>query len=150
MEKLSRTYVLQVRDEMTNKTHTLNYPGSKTVLDVKRDTHTFTDIPVRHQAWSGWPRAALRDERTTLACAGISYPLHALSVRRAARDNKRIVIDVLDSDNSSVEEFEDASETFTEDDIFVDVETKRIQPLSKCYITQTASVVTRSKAWFSQ
>nr|CAD7267927.1 unnamed protein product [Timema shepardi] len=130
VEKLSRTYVLQVRDEMTNKTHTLNYPGSKTVLDVKRDAHTFTDIPVRHQAWSGWPRAALRDERTTLACAGIGYPLHALSVRRAAKDNKRIVIDVLDSDNSSVEEFEDASQTFTEDDIFVDVETKRIQPLN--------------------
>nr|CAD7399187.1 unnamed protein product [Timema cristinae] len=129
VEKLSRTYVLQVVDEMTDKTHTLNYPGSKTVLDVKRDAHTFTDIPVRHQAWNGWPHAALRDERTTLACAGICYPLHTLAVRRAARD-KRIVIDVLDSDNSSVEEFEDASETFTEDDIFVDVETKRIQPLN--------------------
>jgi hypothetical protein len=41
-----------------------------------------------------------------------------------------LIVDLADSDNSSVEEFEDASETFTEDDIFVDVETKRMQPLS--------------------
>lgn len=41
-----------------------------------------------------------------------------------------MIVDLADSDNSSVEEFEDASETFTEDDIFVDVETKRMQPLS--------------------
>jgi hypothetical protein len=45
----------------------------------------------------------------------------------------QLLVDIADSD-SSVEEFEDASETFTvEDDIFVDVETKRIQPLSECY-----------------
>lgn len=44
----------------------------------------------------------------------------------------QVLIDLADSDNSSVEEFEDASETFTaEDDIFVDVETKRMQSLSK-------------------
>lgn len=42
----------------------------------------------------------------------------------------QLIVDLADSDNSSVEEFEDASETFTEDDIFVDVETKRMQPLS--------------------
>jgi len=42
----------------------------------------------------------------------------------------QFIVDLADSDNSSVEEFEDASETFTEDDIFVDVETKRMQPLS--------------------
>jgi hypothetical protein len=45
-------------------------------------------------------------------------------------DDLQLLVDIADSD-SSVEEFEDASETFTvEDDIFVDVETKRIQPLS--------------------
>ena len=43
----------------------------------------------------------------------------------------QIIVDLAESDNSSVEEFEDASETFNEDDIFVDVETKRMQPLSK-------------------
>jgi hypothetical protein len=42
----------------------------------------------------------------------------------------QFIVELADSDNSSVEEFEDASETFTEDDIFVDVETKRMQPLS--------------------
>lgn len=41
----------------------------------------------------------------------------------------QFIVELADSDNSSVEEFEDASETFTEDDIFVDVETKRMQPL---------------------
>lgn len=45
----------------------------------------------------------------------------------------QIIIDNSDSEVSSVEEFEDASESFTaDDDIFVDnIQSKRLEPLSK-------------------
>lgn len=48
----------------------------------------------------------------------------------------QLVVDIADSDNSSVEEFEDASESFNgEDEIFdVDVQTKKIRHLSKYHI----------------
>ncbi|XP_067002925.1 FAS-associated factor 1 [Anabrus simplex] len=131
-ERLSQTYTLNVRDETNKKTYSLKFLGSKTVLEVKTDVYTLTDIPVRHQIWGGWPQ--LDSDKTTLACSGINHPVHELSVRRVPsslhKENKKVIVDLIDSDNSSVEEFEDASETFTvEDDIFVDVETKKMQPL---------------------
>ncbi|KDR09433.1 FAS-associated factor 1 [Zootermopsis nevadensis] len=132
-EKLIQSYTLNIHDESQQKDYSLKFLGSKTVLEVKTDVYTLTDIPVRHQVWTGWP-SQLKNDRTTLACSGI-HPVHEFTVKRAffsahpAKENKKFIVDLADSDNSSVEEFEDASETFTEDDIFVDVETKRMQPL---------------------
>ncbi|PNF19491.1 FAS-associated factor 1 [Cryptotermes secundus] len=133
-ERLIQPYTLNVHDESQQKNYSLKFLGSKTVLEVKTDVYTLTDIPVRHQVWTGWP-SQLKNDRTTLACSGIRHPVHEFTVKRAPftahpiKENKKFVVDLADSDNSSVEEFEDASETFTEDDIFVDVETKRMQPL---------------------
>ncbi|KAJ4448215.1 hypothetical protein ANN_10229 [Periplaneta americana] len=133
-ERLTQSYTLNVHDESQQKNYSLKFLGSKTVLEVKTDVYTLTDIPVRHQVWTGWP-AQMKNDRVTLACSGIKHPVHEFTVKRApftshpAKENRKIVVDLADSDNSSVEEFEDASETFTEDDIFVDVETKRMQPL---------------------
>lgn len=133
-DRLTQTYTLNVYAESKKKTFSLKFLGSKTVLEVKSDVYTLTDIPVRHQVWSGWP-AELNSDKTTLACSGIN-PIHDFTVKRASgsdhsgREKRKVIVDLVDSDNSSVEEFEDASETFTvEDDIFVDVETKKIQPL---------------------
>ncbi|KAJ9584098.1 hypothetical protein L9F63_021570 [Diploptera punctata] len=133
-ERLTQSYTLNIRDESQQKDYNLKFLGSKTVLEVKTDVYTLTDIPVRHQVWNGWP-PQLKNDKTTLACSGIRHPVHELTVKRApisahpVKENKKIIVDLADSDNSSVEEFEDASETFNEDDIFVDVETKRMQPL---------------------
>lgn len=132
VERLIQTYTLNIRDEASNKTYKLKFLGSKTILEVKTDVYTLTDIPVRHQVWKGWPPNVVND-KTTLASSGINYPSHDFVLERAAstaNNEKRIVVDLVESDNSSAEEFEDASETFAvEDDIFVDVETKRMQPL---------------------
>ncbi|XP_063227416.1 FAS-associated factor 1 isoform X2 [Bacillus rossius redtenbacheri] len=130
-ERLAQNYNLNIHD-LTNKKHyNLKFLGSKTLLEVKSDVYTLTDIPVRHQVWTGWPDEVDGD-RTTLACSGINYPYHELTVKKVpgghSKELKK-VIDLADSDNSSVEEFEDASETFNDDDIFVDMETKRMQPL---------------------
>lgn len=71
-----------------------------------------------------------------LAVSGISFPTHELTVKKAPqrekRDTKSILVDLVDSD-SSVEEFEDASESFNvEDDIFIDnLGSRKIEPLSK-------------------
>lgn len=59
----------------------------------------------------------------------------------------QIVVDLADSD-SSVEEFEDASESFTgEDEMFIeDVGSKKLQPLSKLLEGNT---ITISSYWYS-
>lgn len=89
-ELLVRTYTLSVFDEVKSKDYSLKYPGSKTVEEVKADVYSLTDIPVRHQVWSGWP-AGLTDDATTLAAAGLSHPRHSLSVRRnPAKEYKRV------------------------------------------------------------
>ena len=44
-----------VVDEHHDKTYNLNFPGSHTVLEVKRDVATVTDIAVFRQSWAGWP-----------------------------------------------------------------------------------------------
>lgn len=44
-----------VVDEHHDKTYNLNFPGSHTVMQVKRDVATVTDIPVFRQQWKGWP-----------------------------------------------------------------------------------------------
>lgn len=74
-----------------------------------------------------------------LALSGISYPTHELTVKKSvitshsAKDKKNLVVDLVDSDASSVEEFEDASESFNvEDDMFIDnLASKKMEPLSK-------------------
>ncbi|XP_022836702.1 FAS-associated factor 1 isoform X1 [Spodoptera litura] len=132
-ERLTTTYILHVNVE--DKEYTLKYPGTKTVQEVKNDIYSLTDIPVRHQSWTGWPAVPGLDE-TVLAMAGLQLPQHELSVRRAPgkKDYKRvntIIVESSDSENSSVEEVEDTTEGYTgEDDMFVDlVQTERLQPL---------------------
>ena len=44
---------ITVIDEFHDKTYNLNFPGSHTVLQVKRDVAAVTDIPVFRQSWKG-------------------------------------------------------------------------------------------------
>lgn len=68
-ERLKGTYILKVTDLRTNKVYNLNYPGTKTLLEVKGDIFTLTNINVRHQIWNGWP--ANVNDHTMLALSGI-------------------------------------------------------------------------------
>ncbi|XP_041984651.1 FAS-associated factor 1 [Aricia agestis] len=127
-ERLTTTYTLRVRHE--ERDYTLKFPGTKTVREVKGDLFTLTDIPVRHQVWTGWPSVQGLDD-TVLAMVGLEQPQHELTVRRAPakqKEYKRIVVESSDSENSSVEEVEDADFP-VEEDIFVDVPAERLQPL---------------------
>ncbi|KAF2904052.1 hypothetical protein ILUMI_02149 [Ignelater luminosus] len=131
-ERLKGTYMLKITDENTNKQYNLKYQGTKTILEVKTDVYTLTDIHVRNQVWSGWPPNI--DDQTVLALSGISYPEHELTLKRNTvvnhtREKKpNNTVEIHDSDD---DEYEDATETFTVDDeMFVDnLTSKRIEPL---------------------
>uniref|UniRef100_A0A1B6DVE3 UBX domain-containing protein n=1 Tax=Clastoptera arizonana TaxID=38151 RepID=A0A1B6DVE3_9HEMI len=129
-ELLTRMFTLKVFDQTRSKEYNLNCYGTKTIGEVKADVYSLTDIPVRHQVWTGWPTSVKDD--CTLAMAGLTYPTHSLSVKKLdkRKEYKRIVVDLVDSD-SSIEEFEDAAESFTgEDEMFVeDIGSKKLQSL---------------------
>ena len=52
---MTQTYRLNILDVTHNQTHTINFPGIKTLLEVKLDVSDLTNIPVRYQLWTGWP-----------------------------------------------------------------------------------------------
>nr|CAH7758970.1 unnamed protein product [Callosobruchus chinensis] len=129
-ERLNGTYTLNIKFE--SKTYNLKYQGTKTILEVKTDFYTLTNVPVRYQIWSGWPPNI--DDNTMLALSGIGYPEHDLTVRRSTQTNhtkekKSMPVVQIDSDD---DEFEDASESFTVDDEYFvdnDVTTRKTEPL---------------------
>ncbi|XP_055610523.1 FAS-associated factor 1 isoform X2 [Uranotaenia lowii] len=113
----------------------LSFPGSQTILSVKTDVYTITDIPVRHQVWSGWPTNVTNS--TTLAESGIEQQ-HNLVLKRAddtkitnnntagSSSSSRNIFSnsasmpiIIDSESSG-EEFEDASDFNNDDDIFTE------------------------------
>lgn len=57
----------------------VTYNGKKQIVDVKHGIFSLTDIPYSQQVWTGWPENT--NDNTTLATAGISYPVHHLSVK---------------------------------------------------------------------
>ncbi|XP_039759697.1 FAS-associated factor 1 [Pararge aegeria] len=136
-ERLTTTYVLRVKHD--EREYTLKYPGTKTVQEVKNDLYSLTDIPVRHQVWTGWPAVTGLDD-TVLAMVGLDLPQHDLTVKRSPskqREFKRIIVESSDSDNSSVEEVEDA-DNFQAEDMFVDVPSERLQPLMSDHVDDEA------------
>lgn len=133
-ERLTGTYNLSINDG--TKSFNVQYPGTKTILDVKTGVFSCTDIPVRNQAWTGWPPNI--DDKTMLALSGIGFPNHELTVRkkpspvttRSRRTQQAADDDVIQLDSD--DEFEDASsEAFNVDDEFFmdNVTTKRVEPL---------------------
>ncbi|XP_026763354.2 FAS-associated factor 1 isoform X2 [Galleria mellonella] len=140
-ERLTTSYILRIKHD--EKEYTLTYPGTKTVQEVKNDIYSLTDIPARHQVWTGWPTVTGLDD-TVLAMVGLDLPQHQLTVKRAPSNNKkeyeRIILESSDSENSSIEEIEDSGDVFTgEDDMFVDlVHPERLQPLMSDHVEDEA------------
>lgn len=143
VERLTRTFTLNIMLGGTDNTSPLqlNFPGTKTIADVKKDVYSVTNIAVRHQQWHGWPSGV--DDNTTLALTGIPYE-HNLVLNTAdttsTNQNKPNQTDAIASSNtrsnhtnelievdsdSSVDEFEDASDFNGDDDIFAAPATNR-------------------------
>lgn len=149
-QRLTQMFKLNVTNETSHKQISINYLGNKTIQDVKQDVFSFTDIPVRHQVWTGWPPKAT--DAMTLAQSGVNYPCHNLTVKKAATENsvKKPVIDLVS--DSSGEEFEDASESFNlEDEIFVhEVTSQRIHCLMPTNIQDETEALVHFTTEFSR
>uniref|UniRef100_A0A8C8M7I6 UBX domain-containing protein n=1 Tax=Oncorhynchus tshawytscha TaxID=74940 RepID=A0A8C8M7I6_ONCTS len=116
LESLNQNFLLVISHREAQRDYNLNFPGSRTIQEVKRNVSDLTNIPVRHQQWEGWPAAA-SDDSMTLAASGISYPCHHLSVcRRSSPVNNTEAnmfeqcADVHMVSDSEGDDFEDASE----------------------------------------
>jgi len=123
-----------VVDEHHDKTYNLNFPGSHTVLEVKRDVATVTDIAVFRQSWAGWPpgvndditlvRLGLQDEAVLRVNRVIKHDAEAGSSRGAGPsmpvlDDTVILDDTVNSDGEgSEDEYQDAPEPMEDEDLF--------------------------------
>ncbi|XP_068447783.1 FAS-associated factor 1 [Clinocottus analis] len=118
-ESLNQNFLLVISHREAQRDYSLNFPGSRTIQEVKRNISDLTNIPVRHQQWDGWPASA-SDDSMTLAVSGISYPCHHLSVcRRSSPANSQEpteeCADVHMVSDSEGDDFEDASEFGVDD-----------------------------------
>lgn len=118
-ESLNQNFLLIISHREAQRDYNLNFPGSRTIQEVKRNISDLTNIPVRHQQWEGWPASA-SDDSMTLAVSGISYPCHHLSVCRRsspanAQEPTEECADVHMISDSEGDDFEDASEFGVDD-----------------------------------
>lgn len=77
-------YQLRIYFTNENKELNLNFPASKSILDIKTDIYAVTKIPVRHQVWTGWPESS--SNSTTLGETGIGG-VHHLQLTRSTENN---------------------------------------------------------------
>ncbi|XP_058830467.1 FAS-associated factor 1 isoform X2 [Topomyia yanbarensis] len=137
-------YTLHINVQPEANLLVLEFPGHQNILSIKTDVYTITDIPVRHQVWSGWPTNITNS--TTLAESGVERE-HNLVLKRADQDgvpkitnnnnaantaststssssrnvyNNSDSIPIIIDSESSGEEFEDASDFNNDDDIFTE------------------------------
>ncbi|XP_027022255.1 FAS-associated factor 1 isoform X1 [Tachysurus fulvidraco] len=113
-ESLNQNYLLIISHREAQREYSLNFPGSRTIQEVKRNISDLTNIPVRHQQWDGWPASA-SDDSMTLASSGISYPCHRLTVCRRSSPATTLepteeCTDVHMVSDSEGDDFEDAPE----------------------------------------
>ncbi|XP_043911878.1 FAS-associated factor 1 isoform X2 [Protopterus annectens] len=118
-ESLDPNFMLIITHREAQRDYTLNFPGSKTIQEVKRNVYDLTSIPVRHQVWEGWPQS-VRDDSMTLASAGLDMPCHHVAVSRRSsptetREHSEECTDVHMVSDSEGDDFEDASEFGVDD-----------------------------------
>ncbi|XP_058408351.1 FAS-associated factor 1 isoform X2 [Diceros bicornis minor] len=60
-ESLNQNFMLIITHREVQREYNLNFSGSSTIQEVKRNVYDLTSIPVRHQLWEGWPTTATDD-----------------------------------------------------------------------------------------
>ncbi|XP_064477091.1 FAS-associated factor 1-like [Ornithodoros turicata] len=100
---------LNITDKTANKSYSINFPASRTLLQIKQDVCDLTSIPVSQQRWTGWP--AHRDSASLRTVSQGQSELDLCVCRDSTPKKKHPVVDLVSSDSSpEEEEFEDASE----------------------------------------
>lgn len=77
-------YQLRIRYTNENRELNLNFPASRTLLEIKNDIYSVLKVPVRHQVWTGWPENS--SNATKLSETGIN-PVHSLQLSRLEVEN---------------------------------------------------------------
>ncbi|XP_036610832.1 FAS-associated factor 1 isoform X1 [Trichosurus vulpecula] len=119
-ESLNQNFMLIVTHQEVQREYSLNFSGSSTIQEVKRNVYDLTSIPVRHQLWEGWPPSAT-DDSMCLVAAGLTYPCHRLTVGRrsspaqAREESEEQCTDVHMVSDSDGDDFEDAPEFGVDD-----------------------------------
>ncbi|XP_067846337.1 FAS-associated factor 1 [Heptranchias perlo] len=118
-ESLNQNFMLIITHREAQRDYSLNFPGTRTVQEVKRNIFDLTNIPVRHQIWEGWPVSA-EDDTVALAAAGLSYPCHRLTVSKRpspaqTREQSEECTDIHMVSDSEGDDFEDATEFGVDD-----------------------------------
>ncbi|XP_059840243.1 FAS-associated factor 1 [Hypanus sabinus] len=118
-ESLNENFMLIITHREAQRDYSLNFPGTRTVQEVKCNIFDLTNIHVRHQVWEGWPAAA-EDDSITLAAAGLNYPCHRLTVSKRpsptqTREQSEECTDVHMVSDSEGDDFEDATEFGVDD-----------------------------------
>ncbi|XP_005105164.1 FAS-associated factor 1 [Aplysia californica] len=130
-----REYLLKIsfKDGSRYRHFSVKFDCNKTVRDVKQSLTTLTDVPVRHQQWTGWTRPVL-DQDKLFAC-GLNYPTHDLEMTKSepsssstprAPDLEEMEVDSDDEDYTGLENYS------LEEDLFSQEEprhSRRIEPL---------------------
>nr|DBA17919.1 TPA: hypothetical protein GDO54_016226 [Pyxicephalus adspersus] len=118
-ELLKQNITLIITHREVQREYNLQFSGSCTIQEVKRNVYDLTSIPVRHQVWEGWPPSAQNDSMT-LASAGLNFPCHRLSVARRTspvqtREQSEECTDIHMISDSDGDDFEDATEFGVDD-----------------------------------
>ncbi|KFP50199.1 FAS-associated factor 1, partial [Cathartes aura] len=119
-ESLNQNFMLIVTHREVQREYNLNFSGSSTIQEVKRNVYDLTSIPVRHQLWEGWPPSAT-DDLMTLAVSGLTFPCHRLTVGRRSspvqtrEQSEEQCTDVHMVSDSDGDDFEDATEFGVDD-----------------------------------
>ncbi|XP_034820837.1 FAS-associated factor 1 isoform X1 [Gorilla gorilla gorilla] len=119
-ESLNQNFMLIITHREVQREYNLNFSGSSTIQEVKRNVYDLTSIPVRHQLWEGWPTSAT-DDSMCLAESGLSYPCHRLTVGRRSspaqtrEQSEEQITDVHMVSDSDGDDFEDATEFGVDD-----------------------------------
>uniref|UniRef100_A0A2M4ACJ0 Putative regulator of the ubiquitin pathway n=1 Tax=Anopheles triannulatus TaxID=58253 RepID=A0A2M4ACJ0_9DIPT len=91
-----QTYTLHIHVQPENRLLKLNFPGQQDLQAIKSAVYSVTDIPVRHQIWSGWPTNVTNS--TTLNESGVGVE-HNLVLKRA--DEARLKITNINNNSNS-------------------------------------------------
>ncbi|KAM5148658.1 FAS-associated factor 1 [Mantella aurantiaca] len=119
-ESLKQNFMLIITHREVQREYNLQFSGSCTIQEVKRNVYDLTSIPVRHQVWEGWPPSAQNDSMT-LASAGLNFPCHRLSVARRTspvqtrEQSEEQCTDIHMISDSDGDDFEDATEFGVDD-----------------------------------
>ncbi|XP_055920273.1 FAS-associated factor 1 isoform X2 [Eupeodes corollae] len=134
IKRFEKIFNLNIKQQPEGKEISLNLSGKETILQVKTDVYYITNIPVRHQEWTGWPVGS--ENGTTLAQSGIDLShnliLHSNADKgknnskpNKANNSSTVVVD----SDSSADEFEDASDFNACEEFFTD--SPPVQPQSR-------------------